>query len=136
MHRPIRQGFQDVEAIAFVKCAVVSKWRPYLSLARDGLWWRLLPHAGLFLVVLSYDMGVIDALNLDKGEQCPDLDGKQSILVERTNDLAICAQADFAKKIVYSRFFYFKLPSDGTLKSFQSVSFHPDQVRTLIGAEP
>jgi hypothetical protein len=33
----------------------------------------------LFLVVLTYDVGVINALNLEKIEQCPDFEGKYSV---------------------------------------------------------
>lgn len=90
----------------------------------------------LFLVVLSYNIGIIYALTLEQMEKFPDVDGKQSVLVQRTNDITICAEVDFSKKIVYSNFVYFKLPSNGMPKSFRLVSFHPTQVGALIDAGP
>ncbi len=121
----------------------VSIWKALYRLSRSetfrvplDLHFRIVQIAifSIFLVVLTFNIGVINARTLDDMEQCPDFDGKQSVLVERTNDLAICARTDFEQRIVYASFFYFKLPSNGTPKSFQVVSFHPDQIGVTIDA--
>jgi hypothetical protein len=109
----------------------VSIWRALFRLSHSSMFqvpldlhFRIIQVAifSLFLVVLTFSVGEIVARTLDVIERCPDFDGKSSVLVDRTNDIAVCAQADFDKKFLYSNFFYFRLPSNGTPKSFRSVS--------------
>jgi hypothetical protein len=123
----------------------VSIWKALYRLSRSATFrvpldihFRIVQVAifSLFLVILTFNIGVIAARNLEEVERCPDFDGKQSVLVERTNDIAICAQTDFEKRLVYSNFFYFILPSTGMPKSFQLGSFHPNLLRVPIDAGP
>ena len=84
--------------------------------------------ASLALTLITYSVGVIDALNKPEFEKCPIFQDKQSVLIQRTNDLAICAETDFSIKTIYANFFYFKVPASGSPQYFETVTFHPDQV--------
>lgn len=82
--------------------------------------------ASLLLTVISYSIGVIDARNIRNATRCPDFNGKGSILVQMTKDLAICAETDFDKKTVHQNILYFKIPDNGSSQLFHSIIFHPD----------
>ena len=82
----------------------------------------------LVLIVLAYNVGAHEAQNLTDIELCPQIGDVQSIVVERADDIVICARFDMVKRIAYTDFIYFKIPDDGRPHQFHKVKVSPAEI--------
>jgi hypothetical protein len=90
--------------------------------------------AGLMLIIIGYDQGKFEALNMAEADLCPHFanDTRDRIVVQRTADTVVCAAINRNTAIVYREFAYFKLPDDGNPRIFTTIAFHPAR----FGVEP
>jgi hypothetical protein len=101
-------------------------WRPFRAIQ--------MVIATAFTIVLSYDVGFYDAMTQRTFEKCPPSLGVDAVLVERTGDVSICALTDFKDRILYSKFYYFKIPDGGEAQNFTLVEFAPLRVGVAVAA--
>src|SRR5437016_5629394 len=70
--------------------------RSFLSSDSRRLRWGQVAALVLIAVFLSFDFGRGDALGQESFEKCPRFDNQDSVMLERTGDIGICAIANFS----------------------------------------
>jgi hypothetical protein len=89
----------------------------------------------VLVVLLAYDMGVIEASHQRRYELCS-TPGVTSVVVQVADDVIVCAEADLTAKLVYSRFFYLKIGEGEAPVSLRIIEFQPKQIGVPRGDIP